>query len=169
MKDKPSQPLPALSEIWADSFTAEDVTDEAKAEEKGEEESAPRREISLSSTVNETTSLGDRDAKKESTSKESPTIFSDEEYRRRLESFNTGDVNILHDMMRFDPTELDRHVMEVLHAADTWMTQAPKSCSTWDTHSVGNEKDDTIQRYLKTKAIRPDLHAYVRERMKRIE
>ena len=56
-----------------------------------------------------------------------PIIFSDKEFRRRLESFNTGAENILHDMMRFDPTDLERPAMEVLHATDTWMAQVPKT------------------------------------------
>ena len=93
-----------------------------------------------------------------------PIIFSEKEYRSKLEAFSPGAKNIPHDMMRFDPKELERPVMEVLHAPDTWATQEPKLRMLWDTPSVVNEKDGEIQTYLETRTVRPDLHAYIGER-----
>ena len=169
VEDDLSQHLPTLPEAPLSASVVEEVSKEEKVEVQEEDGASPRQESSVLKTVDEDTSWDQLNMEKESGSKQPPTIFSDKEYHRRLESFNPGAENIPHDMMRFDPTALERPAMEVLHATDTWMAQLPQTCVVWDTPSVVNEKEDEIQRYLKTKDIHSNRHSYVRERAKRLD
>ena len=47
-------------------------------------------------------------------------IFEEEDYGRRLLEYNPGVVRIPHGFMRFDPTELEGPLREILHANDEW-------------------------------------------------
>ena len=122
-----------------------------------------------SSNLDDAKTIAREEGNHESATATPPVISSKEEYHSRLDHFNPGAKKIPHDVMRFDPTELERQVMELLHAIDTWATQKPKTCTLRDTPIVVREKDDESQAYLATQSVHPDPHASVRERMNHLD
>ena len=94
-----------------------------------------------------------------------PIIFDDEEYARRLRDYNPGVDQIPHDFMRFDPTELETHLRELLHANDQWAFVQEKDTKAWEIPHVKTEKEEEIDQLMEKQDLTGNPAAYVRERM----
>ena len=68
-----------------------------------------------------------------------PIIFDGEEYRIRRQEYNPGVGRIPHDFLRFDPTELETPLGELLHADDQWAYVHEKDGKPWELPNVKTE------------------------------
>ena len=91
-------------------------------------------------------------------------IFGKDEYLQRLEDYNPGADKIPHDFLRFNPTELEGPLRELLHAEDTWTYVPLAHCKPWNKELTETKEEIHVREYIKEKKLNANHAAFVRER-----
>ena len=98
-----------------------------------------------------------------------PVIFERDDYDKKLSDYNPGAGNIPHDFLRFNPTELENPLRELLHAEDTWTFVPVRTCKPWSGQEMIQEDDQEARNFIRSRGIDGNLSAFILERTKRLE
>ena len=93
-----------------------------------------------------------------------PIIFEEKEYQVGRQEYNHGADQIQRDFMRFDPTELEAPMRELLHATDQWAYIQEKDGMEWVTPYVKTEIENEIDRMMDGEGEKGTRAAFLRER-----
>ena len=94
-----------------------------------------------------------------------PIIFSRDENMNRLQAYNHGVERIPHDFLRFDPTELETHLLEFLRAYDAWAFTPEKKGKGWELPGVKTKLEVEVEKAISEHNIQGDHAALVRGRI----
>ena len=94
-----------------------------------------------------------------------PVIFETVEYERRRVQCNPGVGRIPHDVLRFDPTELERPLREILYSGDNCAQKPAFGGKKWEIAHVRGLGEDEIAAFIPPKGLDGNRAAFLREHM----
>ena len=94
-----------------------------------------------------------------------PIICEEEEYTLRRQDYNPGVGSIPHDFLRFDTTELENPLGELLHADDRWAFVSELHGKEWNIPDVKAEIENGAEQIVNDIQLNGNQAAFARGRM----
>ena len=108
---------------------------------------------------------GERFVEGDSGKVKEPVIFEEKGYLQKIKEFDPGVGRIPHDFIRFDATELEGTLREILHANDHWSYLHPAQGKEWASTHQETEEEEDIRAMVEQKNTQGNRSSLAQNRM----